>query len=124
MFFEELNKKSHETGGSSDRDEFAVDSIRHWWLEMGNPRYPHAHSILINADGGGSNGSRNRLWKTALQKLADESGLNICVCHFPPGTSKWNKIEHRMFSCISMNWRGRPLTSVEMIVNLIHRENL
>jgi hypothetical protein len=86
---------------------------------MGTPRYPDAHSLLITADGGGSNGSRNRLWKTALQRFADESGLNICVCHFPPGTNKWNKIEHRMFSVISMNWRGRPLTSVEVIVSLI-----
>ena len=106
-------------GISHDTAEFAVDSIRRWWAEMGQPRYPHAHSLLITADGGGSNGSRNRLWKTALQKFADEAGLNICVCHFPPGTSKWNKIEHRMFSVISMNWRGRPLTSVEVIVSLI-----
>ena len=106
-------------GVSHDTAEFAVDSIRRWWAEMGRPRYPHAHSLLINADGGGSNGSRNRLWKVALQKFANEAGLNICVCHFPPGTSKWNKIEHRMFSVISMNWRGRPLTSVEVIVSLI-----
>jgi hypothetical protein len=106
-------------GISHDTAEFAVDSIRRWWGEMGQPRYPHAHSLLITADGGGSNGSRNRLWKTALQKFADEAELNICVCHFPPGTSKWNKIEHRMFSVISMNWRGRPLTSVEVIVSLI-----
>lgn len=106
-------------GISHDTAEFAVDSIRRWWIEMGKPRYPHAHSLLITADGGGSNGSRNRLWKTSLQKFADEANLNICVCHFPPGTSKWNKIEHRMFSIISMNWRGRPLTSLEVIVNLI-----
>ena len=106
-------------GVSHDTAEFAVDSIRRWWAEMGRPRYPHAHSLLINADGCGSNGSRNRLWKVALQKFADEAGLNICVCHFPPGTSKWNKIEHRMFSVISMNWRGRPLTTVEVIVSLI-----
>lgn len=106
-------------GISHDTAEFAVDSIRRWWAEMGQPRYPHAHSLLINADGGGSNGSRNRLWKIELQKFADEAGLNICVCHFPPGTSKWNKIEHRMFSVISMNWRGRPLTTVEVIVSLI-----
>ena len=106
-------------GISHDTAEFAVDSISRWWKEMGEPRYPAAHSLLITADGGGSNGSRNRLWKTALQSFADESGLNICVCHFPPGTSKWNKIEHRMFSVISMNWRGRPLTSVEVIVSLI-----
>lgn len=106
-------------GLSHDTAEFAVDSIRRWWAEMGQPRYPHAHSLLINADGGGSNGSRNRLWKIALQRFANEAGLNICVCHFPPGTSKWNKIEHRMFSVISMNWRGRPLTTVEVIVSLI-----
>ena len=106
-------------GISHDTAEFAVDSIRRWWTEMGQSRYPDAHSLFITADGGGSNGSRNRLWKTALQKFADEVGLNIYVCHFPPGTSKWNKIEHRMFSAISMNWRGRPLTSVEVIVNLI-----
>lgn len=106
-------------GISHDTAEFAVDSIRRWWAEMGRPRYPQAHSLLITADGGGSNGSRNRLWKTALQRFADEAELNICVCHFPPGTSKWNKIEHRMFSVISMNWRGRPLTSVEVIVSLI-----
>lgn len=106
-------------GISHDTAEFAVDSIRRWWVEMGTPRYPHAHSLLITADGGGSNGSRNKLWKTALQRFADEANLNIYVCHFPPGTSKWNKIEHRMFSVISMNWRGRPLTSVEVIVSLI-----
>ena len=106
-------------GVSHDTAEFAVDSIRRWWAEMGQPRYPNAHSLLITADGGGSNGSRNRLWKSSLQKFADEAGLNVCVCHFPPGTSKWNKIEHRMFSAISMNWRGRPLTSVEVIVSLI-----
>jgi transposase len=106
-------------GVSHDTAEFAVDSIRRWWAEMGHPRYPHAHSLLITADGGGSNGSRNRLWKTALQRFADDAGLNVCVCHLPPGTSKWNKIEHRMFSVISMNWRGRPLTSVEVIVSLI-----
>ncbi len=110
-------------GISHDTAEFAVDSIRRWWAEMGKPRYPHAHSLLITADGGGSNGSRNRLWKTALQRFADEAELNICVCHFPPGTSKWNKIEHRMFSAISMNWRGRPLTSVEVIVSLIAATN-
>jgi hypothetical protein len=106
-------------GISHDTAEFAVDSIRRWWKEMGSLRCPLAHSLLITADGGGSNGSRNRLWKTELQKFADEAGLNICVCHFPPGTSKWNKIEHRMFSAISMNWRGRPLTTIEVIVKLI-----
>ena len=86
---------------------------------MGSIRYPDATELLITADGGGSNGSRVRLWKIALQKLVDETGLHITVSHFPPGTSKWNKIEHRMFSHISMNWRGKPLTSHEVIVNLI-----
>ena len=85
----------------------------------GIERYPHAPQLLITADGGGSNGSRNRLWKTELQALANEIGLKISVCHFPPGTSKWNKIEHRMFSQISQNWRGRPLESLAVIVNLI-----
>ena len=86
---------------------------------MGVERYPVASKLLITADGGGSNGSRNRLWKTELQNLANETGLEISVCHFPPGTSKWNKIEHRMFSQISKNWRGRPLESLAVIVNLI-----
>ena len=86
---------------------------------MGKEGYPNATKLLITADGGGSNGSRVRLWKTELQRFADESGLEISVCHFPPGTSKWNKIEHRMFSYISQNWRGRPLVSIETIVNLI-----
>jgi len=86
---------------------------------MGKERYPEAECILITADGGGSNGSRNRLWKVELQKFSDESGLQVEVCHFPPGTSKWNKIEHRMFSQITKNWRGRPLESLEIIVNLI-----
>ena len=86
---------------------------------MGIERYPDAPKLLITADGGGSNGSRNRLWKTELQNLANETGLEISVCHFPPGTSKWNKIEHRMFSQISKNWRGRPLESLMVIVNLI-----
>ena len=98
---------------------FAVESIRRWWNIMGCMSYPDAKKLLITADGGGSNGSRVRLWKTELQKLADETGLEISVCHFPPGTSKWNKIEHRLFSYISMNWRGKPLTSYEVIVNLI-----
>ena len=106
-------------GISHDTAEFAVDTIGQWWEKMGRARYPDAHSLMINADGGGSNGSRNRLWKTSLQKFANKTGLTLCVCHFPPGTSKWNKIEHRMFSMISMNWRGKPLISVEVIVNLI-----
>lgn len=99
--------------------QFAVETIRRWWLKMGCKVYPHATDLLITADGGGSNASRSRLWKVELQRLADETNLNIMVCHFPPGTSKWNKIEHRMFSHITENWRGRPLISHEVIVNLI-----
>lgn len=106
-------------GIDHDTAEFAVESIKRWWTKMGQPRYPNATEILITADGGGSNGRRNRLWKIKLQDFVDENGLSVSVCHFPPGTSKWNKIEHRMFSYISMNWRGRPLTSLETIVNLI-----
>jgi hypothetical protein len=86
---------------------------------MGSPVYPHAQRLLITADGGGSNGSRNRLWKMELQKLADDIRLRISVCHLPPGTSKWNKIEHRMFCHITENWRGRPLVSREVVVNLL-----
>lgn len=104
---------SHETAS------FAVNSIRSWWNEMGKNRYPNAKKLYITADGGGSNGSRNRLWKVELQSFANETGLCIEVSHFPPGTSKWNKIEHRLFSYISKNWRGRPLVSLEVIVNLI-----
>ena len=106
-------------GIDHDTAEFAVETLRRWWRYMGAPLYPQATTLLITADGGGSNGSRRRLWKVALQRLADELGLGITVCHFPPGTSKWNKIEHRMFSHISLNWRGQPLTSLEVIVNLI-----
>jgi transposase len=106
-------------GVDHDTAEFAVESLRRWWHKMGSQLYGGATDLLITADGGGSNGSRSRLWKVALQRLADELGMRISVCHFPPGTSKWNKIEHRMFSHITMNWRGRPLTSYEVIVNLI-----
>lgn len=106
-------------GTDHDTSEFAVESIRRWWNKMGRRRYPDATELMITADGGGSNGYRVRLWKVALQKFANESELHISVCHFPPGTSKWNKIEHRMFSHISMNWRGKPLISHEVIVNLI-----
>jgi hypothetical protein len=104
-----------------DRDTaaFAVNAIRSWWKLMGRERYPNAHSLLITADGGGSNGSRVRLWKLELQKLADELGLSITVCHLPPGTSKWNKIEHRLFSFITCNWRGKALVSHQAIVQLI-----
>jgi transposase len=106
-------------GISRDTAEFAVESIRRWWKRMGQPRYPRAIELLITADGGGSNGYRLRLWKRELQQLANELGLRIRVCHFPPGTSKWNKIEHRMFSFVTKNWRGRPLDSLATIVNLI-----
>jgi hypothetical protein len=106
-------------GVSADTSEFAVEGIRRWWLSMGKQSYPEADRLYITADGGGSNGSRVRLWKTELQRFADETGLEISVSHFPPGTSKWNKIEHRMFSHISQNWRGQPLVSIETIVSLI-----
>ncbi len=106
-------------GVDHDTAAFAVESIRRWWQSMGQAVYPKAYRLLITADAGGSNGPRLRLWKVELQKLADETGLRIAVCHFPPGTSKWNKIEHRLFSFISQNWRGKPLLSFEVIVNLI-----
>jgi transposase len=106
-------------GCDHDTASFAVASIRRWWLSMGQEVYPDAEELLICADGGGSNGYRVRLWKVELQTLATEMGLHITTCHFPPGTSKWNKIEHRLFSHISMNWRGRPLVSHEVIVKLI-----
>jgi transposase len=106
-------------GIAHDTAEFAVETLRRWWYHMGHEAYPHATRLLITADGGGSNGSRCRLWKVEVQKLADELRLQITVCHFPPGTSKWNKIEHRMFCHITENWRGRPLVSREVVVNLI-----
>jgi len=106
-------------GIDHDTAEFAVETLRRWWRNMGSKVYPRAKQLLITADGGGSNGSRCRLWKVELQGLADEIGLRIAVCHFPPGTSKWNKIEHRMFCHITENWRGRPLVSREVVVNLI-----
>jgi Rhodopirellula transposase DDE domain len=106
-------------GVDHDTAAFAVESIRRWWQSMGQPVYPKARRLLITADAGGSNGPRLRLWKVELQKLADETGMRVAVCHFPPGTSKWNKIEHRLFSFISQNWRGKPLLSFEVIVNLI-----
>ena len=106
-------------GIDHDTPEFAVESIYCWWRQMGRKTYPEASELLITADGGGSNGSRARLWKVALQRMADATGLKISVCHFPPGTSKWNKIEHRMFCHITRNWRGRPLESLEVVVNLI-----
>lgn len=106
-------------GRDHDTAAFAVTTLRRWWQAMGQPLYPDADRLLICADGGGSNGSRVRLWKVELAAFAAETGLQITVCHFPPGTSKWNKIEHRLFSHISMNWRGRPLESHEAIVQLI-----
>ena len=106
-------------GIDHDTARFAVASIGRWWREMGCPAYPRATQLMITADGGGSNGSRNRLWKLALQDLASDLGMSLRVCHFPPGTSKWNKIEHRLFCFITKNWRGRPLTSYQVIVNLI-----
>jgi hypothetical protein len=106
-------------GDSADTAAFATEAIRRWWVEMGGPRFPDATQLLITADAGGSNGHRVRLWKLELAKLAKETGLSITVCHYPPGTSKWNRIEHKMFSFISMNWRGRPLVSYRTIIQLI-----
>jgi transposase len=106
-------------GVDHDTGQFAVETLRRWWYAMGRPAYPQAKRLLITADCGGSNGSRLRLWKWELQRLADETGLEISLAHFPPGTSKWNKIEHRLFSFITQNWRGKPLISHEVIVNLI-----
>ena len=106
-------------GDDADTAAFAVTTIGRWWDEVGSVAYPDATKLLITADAGGSNGYRNRLWKLRLGELAARTGLEITVCHFPPGTSKWNKIEHRLFSAISMNWRGRPLTSHQVVVDLI-----
>ncbi len=106
-------------GTDHDTAEFAVATIRRWWRQMGHRAYPNARELLITADSGGSNGSHSRLWKVALQNFANETGLRVSVCHFPPGTSKWNKIEHQMFCHITCNWRGKPLESLGVIVNLI-----
>jgi hypothetical protein len=106
-------------GTDHDTAQFATHSIRSWWAKMGCRRFRRADELLITADGGGSNGSRCRLWKVCLQRLADDLGIDLVVCHFPPGTSKWNKVEHRLFSFITQNWRGRPLDSRETVVNLI-----
>jgi hypothetical protein len=106
-------------GIDHDTASFAVNAIRRWWQQMGRAAYPHARSLVITADAGGSNGTRLRLWKWELQRFANRTGLSITVCHFPPGTSKWNRIEHRLFSHIAMNWRGTPLISLATIVSLI-----
>ena len=106
-------------GITSDTAPFAVNAILDWWEHLGRDRYPSAQALTITADAGGSNNPRTRLWRYELQRLADTTGLQIRVCHFPPGTSKWNKIEHRMFSFVSLNWRGKPLESLEVIINLI-----
>src|SRR5947208_13014628 len=119
VYDEATNTGWVSVGVDHDTAEFAVQTIRRWWRHMGSKAYPRAKRLLITADGGGSNGSRCRLWKVELQRLADETGLRIAVCHFPPGTSKWNKIEHRMCCHITENWRGRPLVSREVVVNLI-----
>ena len=113
------NKGWVNVGTDSDTAEFAVNSIQRWWSELGEKMYPESREILIMADGGGSNGSRNWLWKKSLQEWANKEDMTIMVCHFPPGTSKWNKIEHRMFCHITRNWRGKPLISHEVIINLI-----
>jgi len=119
----DLTRNAGWVGVGIDHDTatFAVRTIGRWWRRMGQPRYRRARSLLITADAGGSNGSRVRLWKWELQELADRTGLAITVCHLPPGTSKWNKIEHRLFAYISKNWRGQPLASLAVIVNLIGR---
>ncbi len=106
-------------GVDHDTPVFAVNSIAAWWSKMGKARYPEAKELLVMADSGGSNSARSRVWKAQLQQLADATGLSISVCHFPPGTSKWNKVEHRLFSHISINWRGRPLEDYETVVQLI-----
>jgi len=114
------NKGWISIGISSDTAAFATATIRSWWENEGKSTYQNAQCLYITADGGGSNGSRNRLWKNELQQFANDTGLYIYVSHFPPGTSKWNKIEHRLFSYISMNWRGKPLTSLAVIIGLIN----
>ena len=113
------NKGWVSVGIDKDTSEFAVQSIRNWWHKMGKSHFKRPSKLLITADGGGSNGSRVRLWKKEIQDLANELNMDISICHFPPGTSKWNKIEHKLFSYISLNWRGKPLTSYEVVVKLI-----
>ncbi len=119
LYDEVQNEGFVNVGMSHDTAEFAVESIDRWWRMLGCRRYPNATKLLITADGGGSNGSRNRLWKYCIQQFADRHGLVVTVCHFPPGTSKWNKVEHRLFSQISVTWRGEPLVSYETIINFI-----
>ncbi len=109
-------------GIDHDTAQFAVAAIRGWWETLGSQRYPDANTLTITADCGRSNGYRSRLWKGELQRLADDTGLRISVCHFPPGTSKWNRIERRLLSFITQNWRGKPLESLQVIVNLIRRD--
>lgn len=113
------NKGWVNVGVTADTAEFAVESIRQWWRRLGKKRYSKSKNLLICADCGGSNGYRSRLWKAQLQEFSNEENISVSICHFPPGTSKWNKIEHRLFSFITMNWRGKPLTSYQVIVNLI-----
>ena len=119
VYDERHNEGWVTVGCSHDTSSFAVESIRRWWREMGHPLYREAEAVLVCADSGGSNGYRLRLWKLELQRWANEAGLDVTVCHYPPGTSKWNKIEHRLFSEITKNWRGRPLESYRVVVNLI-----
>ena len=119
VYDQTLNKGWVSVGVDHDTAEFAAETIKRWWNQMGKHLYPDAHRVLITADGGGSNSSRSRLWKRELQKISNDMNLIVDVCHFPPATSKWNKIEHRLFSQIAQNWRGKPLLSYEVIVNLI-----
>ncbi len=119
VYDEVQNEGFVNVGVSHDTAEFAVESIDRWWRMLGRRRYPNVNKLLITADGGGSNGSRNRLWRYGLQQFANRHGLAVTVCHFPPGTSKWNKVEHRLFSQISVTWRGEPLVSYETIINFI-----
>ena len=120
--YDELwNEGLVSVGMNHDTAEFAVESIQRWWRWMGRHNYPQAKKVLITADNGGSNSSTARLWKVCVQRFADESGLDVTVCHYPPGTSKWNKVEHRLFSFISINWQGKPLSTYETVINLISR---
>ena len=119
IYDEVLNEGLVNVGMSHDTAEFAVESIQRWWLILGRAAYPKAEELLIMADNGGSNGSRLRLWKACLQRFANRQGLDVTVCHYPTGTSKWNKIGHRLFSFISINWRGEPLANYETVIQFI-----